>query len=171
VRVHDRYPAYVPWETCARMQARLHDTYAAYAHTQRRGVPRQGAARLQGIVDGGSGGPKMAGQYKGGKPYLGHYLRSQAHAPVGQRLPAEPVAQPVVAAFCDALAPAALDLYAQALAQRQQQQAELDRAQRYSVQRREAAADQARRRAEQVEPAYRLVAAALARRWAAALQA
>jgi hypothetical protein len=113
----------------------------------------------------------MAVQYKGGNQYLCNYLRSQAHAPVCQRLPADPVDQQVVAAFFDALAPAELDLYEQALAQRQQQQAALDQAQRYSLQRLEYEADQARRRYEQVDPAYRLVAAELERRWEAALQA
>ena len=88
-----------------------------------------------------------------------------------QRLPADPADQQVVAAFFDALAPAELDLYEQALAQRQQQQAELDRAQRYGLQRLEYEADQARCRYEQVDPAYRLVAAELERRWEAALQA
>src|SRR2546427_96858 len=110
-------------------------------------------------------------RYKGGNQYLCNYLRSQAHAPVCQRLPADPVDQQVVAAFFDALAPAELDLYEQALAQQRQQQAELDRAQRYSLQRLEYEADWARRRYEQVDPAYRLVAAELERRWEAALQA
>ena len=171
VIVHDRYPAYVTWETFTRIQAILDDNYASYAHNQRRGVPRPGAALLQGIVYCGSCGHKMTVQYKGGNQYLCTYLRSQAHAPVCQRLPADPVDQQVVVAFFDALAPAELDLYAQALAQRQQQQAELDQAQRYSVQRLEYEADQARRRYEQVDPAYRLVAAELERRWEAALQA
>src|SRR5712691_3239702 len=171
VIVHDRYPAYVTWETFTRMQALLDDNYASYAHNQRRGVPRPGAALLQGIVYCGSCGHKMTVQYKGGNQYLCTYLRSQAHAPVCQRLPADPVDQQVVVAFFDALAPAELDLYAQALAQRRQQQAELDQAQRYSVQRLEYAADQARRRYEQVDPAYRRVAAELERRWEAALQA
>jgi DNA invertase Pin-like site-specific DNA recombinase len=171
VIVHDRYPAYVTWETLTRMQAILDDNYAAYAHSQRRGVPRQGAALLQGLVYCGSCGHKMVVQYKGGNQYLCNYLRSQAHAPVCQRLPADPVDQQVVAAFFDALAPAELDLYEQALAQQRQQQAELDRAQRYSVQRLEYEADWARRRYEQVDPAYRLVAAELERRWEAALQA
>src|SRR5713101_7313664 len=146
VIVHDRYPAYVTWETFTRIQAMLDDHYAAYAHNQRRGVPRPGAALLQGIVYCGSCGHKMTVQYKGGNQYLCTYLRSQAHAPVCQRLPADPVDQQVVVAFFDALAPAELDLYEQALAQRQQQQAELDQAQRYSVQRLEYEADQARRR-------------------------
>jgi DNA invertase Pin-like site-specific DNA recombinase len=171
VIVHDRYPAYVTWETFTRIQAILDDNYASYAHNQRRGVPRSGAALLQGIVYCGSCGHKMTVQYKGGNQYLCTYLRSQTHAPVCQRLPADPVDQQVVVAFFDALAPAELDLYAQALAQRRQQQAELDQAQRYSVQRLEYAADQARRRYEQVDPTYRLVAAELERRWEAALQA
>jgi DNA invertase Pin-like site-specific DNA recombinase len=171
VIVHDRYPAYVTWETLTRIQAMLDDNYAAYAHHQRRGVPRQGAALLPGIVYCGSCGHKMVVQYKGGNQYLCNYLRSQAHAPVCQRLPADPVDQQVVVAFFDALAPAELDLYEQALAQQRQQQAELDRAQRYSLQRLEYEADGARRRYEQVDPAYRLVAAELERRWEAALQA
>ena len=171
VIVHDRYPAYVTWETLTRMQAILDDNYAAYAHNQRRGVPRPGAALLQGIVYCGSCGHKMTVQYKGGNQYLCPSLRSQAHAPVCQRLPADPVDPQVVVAFFDALAPAELDLYAQALAQRRQQQAERDQAQRSSVQRLEYEADQARRRYEQVDPAYRLVAAELERRWEAALQA
>ena len=171
VIVHDRYPAYVTWETFTRIQAILDDNYAAYAHNQRRGVPRQGAALLQGLVYCGSCGHKMVVQYKGGNQYLCNYLRSQAHAPVCQRLPADPVDQQVVAAFFDALAPAELDVYEQALAQQRQQQAELDRAQRYSVQRLEYEADEARRRYEHVDPAYRLVAAELERRWEAALQA
>jgi DNA invertase Pin-like site-specific DNA recombinase len=171
VIVHDRYPAYVTWETFVRIQAMLDDNYTAYAHNQRRGVPRQGAALLQGIVYCGRCGHKMAVQYKGGNQYLCNYLRSQAHAPVCQRLPADPVDQQVIAAFFDALAPAELDLYEHALAQRQQQQAALDQAQRYSLQRLEYETDQARRRYEQVDPAYRLVAAELERRWEAALQA
>ncbi len=113
----------------------------------------------------------MVVQYKGGNQYLCNYLRSQVHAPVCQRLPADPVDQQVVAAFFDALAPAELDVYEQALAQQRQQQAELDRAQRSSVKRLEYEADWARRRYEQVDPAYRLVAAELERRWEAALQA
>jgi DNA invertase Pin-like site-specific DNA recombinase len=171
VIVHDRYPAYVTWETFTRIQAILDDNYAAYAHNQRRGVPRQGAALLQGLVYCGSCGHKMVVQYKGGNQYLCNYLRSQAHAPVCQRLPADPVDQQVVAAFFDALAPAELDVYEQALVQQRQQQAELDRAQRYSLQRLEYEADEARRRYEHVDPAYRLVAAELERRWEAALQA
>ena len=171
VIVHDRYPAYVPWETFARIAAILDDNYAAYEHNRRRGVPRHGAALLQGMVYCGRCGHKMMVQYKGGNEYLCNYLRGQTQAPVCQRLPADPVDQQVVAAFFEALAPAELDLYDQALAQRRQQQQEVDRAQQYALQRLEYEADRARHRYEQVDPAYRLVAAELERRWEAALQA
>jgi hypothetical protein len=144
VLVHDRYPAYVPWETFARIAAILDDNYAAYEHNRRRGVPRHGAALLQGIVYCGRCGHKRMGQYKGGNEYLCNYLRGQTHAPVCQRVPADPV---------------------------DQQQQEVDRAQQYALQRLAYEADRARHRYEQVDPAYRLVAAELERRWEAALQA
>ena len=171
VIVHDRYPAYISWETFERIQAILDDNYATYEHNKRRGLPRQGAALLQGLVYCGRCGHKMVVQYKGGNQYLCNALRGQTQAPVWQRLRADPVDQQVVRAFFDALAPAELDLYEQALEQRRQQQAEVDRAQHYTLQRLEHAADQARRRYEEVDPAYRLVAAELEQRWEAALQA
>jgi DNA invertase Pin-like site-specific DNA recombinase len=171
VIVHDRYPAYVTWETFARIAAILDDNYAAYEHNRRRGGPRHGAALLQGLVYCGRCGHKMMVQYKGGNEYLCNYLRGQTQAPVCQRLPADPVDQQVVAAFFEALAPAELDLYDQALAQRRQQRQEVDQAQQYALQRLEYEADRARHRYEQVDPAYRLVAAELERRWEAALQA
>jgi len=110
----------------------------------------------------------MAVQYKGGTQYRCNYWRSQAQAPVCQRLRADPVDQHVIEAFFDALAPAELDLYADAIEPRRQQQMAGDRAQHYTIQRLEHAAAQARRRYEEVDPAYRLVAAALECRWEAA---
>src|SRR2546422_3563057 len=91
VIVHDRSPASVTWETFARMPAMLDDNYAAYEHNRRRGVPRHGAALLQGIVYCGRCGHKMMVQYKGGNEYLCNYLRGQTQAPVCQWLPVDPV--------------------------------------------------------------------------------
>lgn len=171
VIVHDRYPAYISWETFERIQTILDDNYATYEHNKRRGIPRQGAALLQGLVYCGRCGHKMVVQYKGGNQYLCNALRWQTQSPMCQRLRADPVDQRVVSAFFEALAPAELDLYEQALEQRRQQQADVDRAQHYTLQRLEHAADQARRRYEEVDPSYRLVAAELEQRWETALQA
>jgi DNA invertase Pin-like site-specific DNA recombinase len=171
VMVPNRYPVYISWETFERMQASLEANYAAYEHNRRRGVPRQGAALVQGIVYCGICGHKMVVQDKGGNQYLCTSLRAQTQAPVCQRLPADPVDQQVVAAFFQALAPAELDLYEQALQRRQQCQAAVDRAHHYAVQRLRYEADLARRRYERVDPENRLVADELERRWEAALQA
>lgn len=62
VTVHDRYPAYITWETLTRIQAILDDNYATYDRHRTRGVPRQGAALLQGIVYCGICGHKMVVQ-------------------------------------------------------------------------------------------------------------
>jgi hypothetical protein len=113
----------------------------------------------------------MVVQYTGGTQYLCNALRGQAQAPVCQRLRADPVDQQVVGAFCEALAPAALDLYAHAREQRRPQRVAVDRAPHPTLQRLAQAAEQARRRYEEVDPAYRLVAAELEQRWEAALQA
>jgi hypothetical protein len=119
--VHHRYPASMTWQTFARLQAIVEDNYATYEQNKRRGIPRQGAALLQGLVSGGRCGPTRVVQYKGGNPYLCHALRGQAPDPVCQRRRADPVAPQVVGACCEAWAPAALDLYAHARAQRRQQ--------------------------------------------------
>ena len=42
VIVHDRYPAYITWETFARIQAIVDANYATYEQNKRRGIPRQG---------------------------------------------------------------------------------------------------------------------------------
>jgi hypothetical protein len=64
VLVHDRYPAYITWETFERIQAIVDANYATYEHNKRRGIPRQGAALLQGLVYCGRCGHKMVVQYK-----------------------------------------------------------------------------------------------------------
>ena len=57
--VKDRYPAYIEWESFERIQAMLGDNHAEYNRNRTRGVPRGGAALLQGIVWCGRCGHKM----------------------------------------------------------------------------------------------------------------
>ncbi len=66
IRVNDVYPAYIPWETFARIQAMLQDNDAEYDRNKSRGVPRPGKALLHGIVYCGECGHKLVVQYKGG---------------------------------------------------------------------------------------------------------
>src|SRR5256712_14071802 len=70
IRVNDVYPAYICWETFEQIQQMLLDNYAAYDRNKSRGVPRDGAALLHGIVYCGECGHKMVVQYKNGTRYL-----------------------------------------------------------------------------------------------------
>src|SRR6266576_1269860 len=50
IRINDIYPAYITWDTFEQIQQMLVDNYAAYDRNKSRGVPRDVAALLHGIV-------------------------------------------------------------------------------------------------------------------------
>jgi hypothetical protein len=166
----DKYPAYIGWETFERIQAMVHDNYSEYDRNQSRGVPRPGKALLHGIVYCGECGHKMVVQYKKGSHYICDYLRQQYRVPVCQDLPADPIDVHVVRAFLDALAPAELDLYRQAVAALHHEADQVERAQRQQIDRLRYQAHLAERQYNQADPDNRLVAAELERRWEAALR-
>ena len=105
IRVNDKYPPYISWETYEKIQAIIKDNYAEYDRNKSRGVPRPGAALLHGLVYCGQCGHKMLVQYKGGNQYLCNALRQQYQVPVCQRFPADPIDAQVVDAFFQALSP------------------------------------------------------------------
>jgi DNA invertase Pin-like site-specific DNA recombinase len=171
VIVKDRYPAYLSWETFERIQSALSDNYAEYDRNRTRGIPRGGAALLHGLMYCGECGHKMVVQYKGSTRYLCNYLRQQRQLPVCQYLPADPIDRQVVEAFFQALSPAELDLYEQAMSARREQRSQVDAARERELQRLRYEAHLARRQYDRVDPDNRLVASELERRWEAALRA
>ncbi len=170
IRVNDKYPAYISWETYEQIQAMLKDNYAEYDRNKTRGIPRPGAALLQGLVYCGACGHKMVVQYKAGTRYLCNYLRQQYRVPVCQYIPADPVDAQVVAAFFAALSSVELDAYQRALAAQQQTEVASERARTQQLHRLRYQAALAQRQFEHVDPANRLVAAELERRWETALR-
>jgi DNA invertase Pin-like site-specific DNA recombinase len=168
--IKDKYPAYIRWDTYEQILVMLKDNYAQYDRNHTRGVPRPGKALLHGIVYCGECGHKMVGQYKTGTRYLCNYLRQQYGVPVCQYMPADPIDDAVVDAFLKALSPVELDAYHQALEAKCQSDEALDLAQRQQLQRLQYQADLAERQFNQVDPANRLVAAELERRWENALR-
>src|SRR5215203_5093712 len=144
--VKDRYPAYVGWEDFERIQAMLRDNYAEYARHQTRGVPREGAALLQGSLWCGQCGPLC------------------------QHLPADPIDARVVAAFFAAVGPAELESWERARDARRQTEEALDRAGAQQVERLRYQALLAERQFTRVDPDNRLVAAELEHRWEVALR-
>ena len=113
--VRDRYPAYVEWSNWERIQQMLDQNRADYSRDRTRGIPREGAALLQGIVYCGESGHQLSVQYKERTHYCCIALRNRYGGPLCQRIPADPVDAAVVRAFFAALAPAELNLYEQAL--------------------------------------------------------
>lgn len=171
VLVKDRYPAYISWETFEQIQSMLADNYAEYDRNKSRGVPRPGAALLQGLIHCGECGHKMQIQYKGGARYLCNYHRFTMQLPVCQFLPADPIDRHVVQAFFEALTPAELNLYEKAMESRKEQWHEVEVAQQRELQRLRYEVELARRQYDRVDPDYRLVASELERRWEVALRA
>ena len=163
--VKDKYPAYITWETFEKIQAILYDNYLEYDRNKSRGVPRQGAALLHGILYCGQCGHKMVVQYKHSTRYICNYLRQQYRVPVCQYIPADPVDAHVVEAFFEALSPAEIDAYSQALEKQKQMEEQLEQAHLKQIQRLRYQAALAQRQFDQVDPDNRLVASELERRW------
>ena len=169
IRINDVYPAYISWETFERVQQMLADNYAAYDRNKSRGVPRDGAALLHGIVYCGECGHKMVIQYKHGTRYHCNYLRQQYRVPVCQDIPADPVDLQVVESFFQALSPVELDVYAAALATQHTTVQQIVHAHQQHLERLRYEAALAQRQFTRVDPDNRLVAAELEKRWEAAL--
>ena len=150
--VKDRYPAYVGWEDFERIQAMLRDNYAEYARHQTRGVPREGAALLQGSLWCGQCGHKMTVEYKNGPRYVCNFLQRSQGGPLCQHLPADPIDARVVAAFFAAVGPAELETWERARDARRQTEEALDRAEAQQVERLRYQALLAERQFTRVDP-------------------
>ena len=170
VRIPDRYPAYVDWDTYLKIRAMLQDNRNAYDRQQSRGVPRGGKALLHGIVYCGECGHKMMVGYRAGGRYICEHLRRSHPVPVCQYLPAAPVDAFVVQALFDALAPAELDVYARAVVAFQQEANAVRQARLQQLERLRYQACLAERQFNQSDPDNRLVTAELEKRWEIALQ-
>lgn len=169
IRVPDVYPAYISWQTFEQIQRMLADNYAAYDRHKTHGVPRPGAALLQGMVACGECGHRMVIEYKHSTRYLCNYLRQQYRVPVCQYIPADAVDAQVVEAFFQALSPVELDVYERAVAAQQAEEAQVTHAHQQRLVRLRYEAGLAQRQFMQVDPENRLVAAELEKRWEAAL--
>ena len=168
--VKDRYPIYLDWERFEQVQAMLRDNHAEYQRNKTRGVPRDGAAVLQGIVWCGQCGHKMAVQYKNANSYVCNYLLRSQGGQLCQHLPADLIDARVVEAFLEAIGPAELEAWARAKHARQQTRDATNRAEAQQVERLRYLALLAERQYNRVDPDNRLIAAELERRWETALR-
>jgi DNA invertase Pin-like site-specific DNA recombinase len=170
IRLNDKYPAYVSWDTFLKIGHMLKDNYAEYDRHKTRGVPRAGAALLHGLLYCGECGHKMMVQYKHCTLYLCNALRQKYGVPVCQNIPADWIDDAVVNAFFQALSPVELDLYARAMAAQQHTDEHVERARAQRLERLRYQAALAQRQYNRRDPDNRLVAAELEARWEAALR-
>jgi DNA invertase Pin-like site-specific DNA recombinase len=170
IRVNDKYPAYVSWETFEKIQAMLRQNHAEYDRNKTRGVPRAGQALLHGLLYCGECGHKMMVQYHHNSFYLCNHLRQQYGVPVCQNIPGDPVDRAVIAAFFEALSPIELDVYSRAMAAHKQSLDQASQARQQQIERLRYLAALAQRQFNRVDPDNRLVAAELEARWEAALR-
>lgn len=168
--VKDRYPAYLDWQGFEKVQAMLRDNHAEYRQNYTRGMPRDGAAALQGIVWCGQCGHKMRVQYSGGTRYVCNFLLRSQGDPLCQHLPADLIDARVVAAFFAAVGPTELEAWTQARDARRRAEEAFDRAEAQQVERLRYQALLAERQYNRVDPDNRLIAAELERRWEMALR-
>lgn len=168
--VKDRYPAYLEWQSYEKVQAMLRDNHAEYRRACTRGLPRDGAAVLQGIVWCGQCGHKMKVQYSGGNRYVCNFLLGSQGGPLCQHLPADLIDPRVVAAFFEAVGPSELEAWTRARDARRRTDEALDRAEVQQIERLRYQALLAERQYNRVDPDNRLIAAELERRWEMALR-
>ena len=171
IRVNDKYPASISWETYVKIRALLTDTYAEYDRNKPRGSPRAGAALLHGLLYCGECGPKLIVQYQGGLRSLCNALRPKYGVLVCHNVPADWMDAAVVDAFFQALSPIELAAYARAVAAQQHADATAEHARQQQRERLRYQAALAPRQYHRCDPDHRLVAAALEARWEAALRA
>jgi DNA invertase Pin-like site-specific DNA recombinase len=190
VLLHDTFPAYIKWEVYMKNQdilahnwqsSRFADDaqpnrgfhnapFTNNAAPNHRGAVGKGRALLQGMVVCGRCGRPMRVRYRDKPAYVCEATKVQYDDARCQFFPYAHVDQAVVAAFLEAIRPAAIEAALAALSEmetahdalKQQWQQQLARAQ-YAV-------DVAQARYEQVDPAMRLVAAELEQAWETALQ-
>ena len=170
--LHDHHPRYLPWEEFVRNREQLR---ANWSRDGQPGVPRAGAALLQGLVHCGVCGRAMGVQHRAASErrapsYICSRGYQEGDGHLCQSMTARPVDAAVAAAFLDAVTPLRLEVALRVLdqvegdlaTQRRQHELQLEQA-RYE-------ARLAQRQYDACDPDNRLVAGELERRWEAKLE-
>jgi DNA invertase Pin-like site-specific DNA recombinase len=170
---HNAHPGYISWEQFLRNQQRLDDNCTSRSQ-DRRGVVREGAALLQGIVLCGRCGRRMTVRYTrhGTTPsYECNQLHKEQAARTCQFVRGDGVDAIVAGLFLDAIQPAHLEVSLATLEEIEAQARQVERQWQLRLERARYEADLARRRFVAVDPENRLVARSLERDWNAKLTA
>ena len=163
----EAHPGYLTWAQFLQNQQQLDDNRTFRAE-ERRGVVREGAALLQGLVLCGRCGRRMSVRYPRGtaRPvYDCTELHTQLAGQTCQSIRGDVVDAAVVRLFLEAVQPAQLAVSLATLDEVDARARQIDRQWQLRLERARYEADIARRRLVAVEPEHRLVARSLEREW------
>ena len=170
VLIRDHLPAYITWERFCANQKRLESNQTG---EETPGAPRKGAALLGGLIRCGRCKRRMQIRYSGRKciAYYGCAGRSSDYGePYCQGLSGQAIDDLVAGQILRAVEPAALEASLAAVADIEQQRAELLRQWTLKIERADQDVDRASRQYQKCEPENRLVARELERRWEETLE-
>ncbi|MCC7360344.1 MAG: recombinase family protein [Anaerolineales bacterium] len=168
----DAYPAYITWDQFLANQERIRQNGLRFTEQRQRaqGIVRDGPGLLQGLVVCGQCGHHMQTVYKHTPRYMCRGLVRTAEVKCECTSVRAPVADDVVVqAFFEAIQPSQLDALEAFLAQQKADRGQLERHWQEQLRRAQYEAQLAQRQYDTVDPANRLVAAELERRWEAKL--
>ncbi|WP_064697739.1 zinc ribbon domain-containing protein [Rhizobium aegyptiacum] len=168
------HPGYIGWEEFMENQRRLENNINRY-EAGHSGVPRKGAALLQGIAVCGRCGRRMSLRYSGPAGNYPVYTcradRGHDGGPLCQEVRALPVDARVESILLEALTPDRIAIAVDALGQMEEEVRQLERQWALRRERARYEAERARRQYDAVEPENRLVARSLERGWEEKLRA
>jgi len=164
VLLKDHVPAYITWARYRQNQQRLQQNRCL---PQSPGSPRPGLALLGALAVCGNCGRRLAVHYRNGQAasYHCHKHAQEARERTCYGLRCRELDELVTQQVFQALQPAALELSIQALHEAEKERARLDRHWQLELQRGRYHVDLAERRYQAVDPAHRLVASSLEKRW------
>ena len=167
VNLLNHHPSYLEWGEFVKNQERLRQNWNRDGG---RGVEREGNALLQGIAVCGICGQKMSVQHhtlteRRSSSYICQRGYQYGDTKVCQTMTSRPVDAAVAAAFLEAASPMSLQVATRVMGQIEEGLAEKRRQQQMQVEQARYEARLAERQYDAVDPANRLVAAELERRW------
>lgn len=174
VLLHDRYPAYISWETFMTNRARLESNQSHYAK-KRPGAPHDGEALLQGIAICARCGAHMQLHYSGPSGEYPVYTCSHTHHQQSGRdcqdVRTLGVDREIERIILEALVPDKLAIALETMTEVEREDAALQKQWQLRLERSRYEAERARRQYETVESENRLVARNLETQWEDKLRA
>lgn len=168
VLLHDRYPAYISWDTFMANQAQLEGNQTSYKRGHR-GAARRGEALLQGIAMCARCGAHMQLQYSGNSgefPVYKCFQGGSRSSPLRcQEVRALDLDAEIERITLAALAPDKVAIAVATMAEVEREDAALQKQWHLRLERARYEAERARRQYDMVEPENRLVARTLEEQW------